>query len=82
MTRYRDHRGGLAESMATQRTFADRAELVAYVASSLAPWGFAVTDEDLRVEHYCDGDDRIGWADCFIVIWPGFGVVGLLEHAL
>lgn len=77
MVKYRDHRGGLAESMATQQEFKDRAGLVEYLRQDLAHYGIMVSDADVVIEPYAQ-DDRIDW-DTWIVTVKGVGVVGFTD---
>jgi hypothetical protein len=64
--KYRPHRELLADSMAEIIEVGDRAGLIAYLARDLAPWGYRVSDEDVRIEPYCY-DKRIDW-DTHIVL--------------
>jgi len=76
--RYRDHRGGLGESLATQREVSTWDELVATVRDALRGW-FVFEDSALHVEAYGGDDDRIGWKDVQIVTVDGWGPVGFVE---
>lgn len=82
MIKFREHRGGLAESMETMRTFETVHELKVHlellfgthVASN------AVTSPYARGS---DGrDDRIGWTNVHIVDSPGYGVLGFTDGPL
>lgn len=78
--KYRDHRGGLAESMETVQEFDTRTELLAYLHKEMGTWGFKFDDSTVRIEPYGDGkDDRIGWNNLHIVIIEGFGPVGFAD---
>jgi hypothetical protein len=59
MIRYRPHCGSFDESMKRQRRFKNRAELVAYLAEDLRPWGYVLRDDDVKVVKYID-DLRFG----------------------
>jgi len=74
--KFREHRGGYAESMATVIELPDRAALVAHVQKLLAlyPGALLVTNERLRVEKYIF-DARNGW-HTHIVTLDGYGVLG------
>lgn len=82
--KFREHRGGLAESMATVIEVPDRAALVAHVKKMLAPFYFGGDIEaGLNVEPYgCSGlpllDLRIGW-QTYIVTLKGYGVLGFTD---
>jgi hypothetical protein len=77
--KFREHRGGLSESMATVIDVADRRALVAYVARQLEPFYFtpAEVDAGLAVEPYMY-DSRIGW-DTHIVTLKRYGVLGFTD---
>ncbi len=71
----REHRGGLADSMATVQAVRDMAHLVVIIARTLVPDGVAVRWEQVHVEPYVY-DDRIGWNTHLITI-DGHGVWGM-----
>jgi len=73
--RFREHRGTLADSMATVVEVADRAALVAHVENLL---GHAA---DIEVKPYGGVDQRNGW-DTYIVTLAGYGVLGFTDGAL
>jgi hypothetical protein len=75
VTQAREHRGSLDDSMATAKPCATRAELLARVRESLAPYAREVPDEALHVEPY-GRDERIGW-DTYLVTIDGYGVWGM-----
>jgi hypothetical protein len=85
MTRFREHRGGLAESMETMVYMTTMAELKAHCRQKL--WNFDVPENNLRfdeikVEPYgthCWPDERIGWLETWIVTMPGYGVLGFTD---
>lgn len=73
---FREHRGGLDESMATCVELKDRAALLFYISKLLSPWA-KVTDESLHVSKYnTNGDSRIDWKELYIVSVDGYGVIG------
>lgn len=79
--KFREHRGGLIESMATVIEMADRAALVAYIARQLEPFHFTAAEvaAGLEVEKYGSGiDERIGW-DTHIVTLKRYGVLGFTD---
>lgn len=75
--KFREHRGGLAESMETTIELEDRAALIAHCRALLDQWYFSFRDEDLSVEPY-GRDERIGW-DTHIVTIKGYGVMGFTD---
>lgn len=73
---FREHRGGLAESMETQIELHDRHELICHLKDLLSIWAdITVRDEDVKVRPYRP-DHRIGWETNCIVTLEGYGVVG------
>lgn len=75
---FREHRGGYAESMATEVRLTDRASLVAHVSQLLDPFGFKFDDRatPIKVEHYGKDNRSTGWKDTYIVTLAGYGVLG------
>ncbi len=85
-TKFREHRGGLAESMETVVEVETKADLAAHMRSKLAPFGFNFEDADLMVKPYGENglpmhDERIGW-DTYVVTIEGYGVAGFTNGAL
>jgi hypothetical protein len=78
MTRFREYRGGLAESLETVREIGSRTELIGYLRRELEPFGIPVDDVDIE---YCIWDSRIGW-DTYTVRVKGYGVVGYCDGLL
>lgn len=77
----RQHRGQLANSMATVIEIAPyRSSLALAVNDEMAEFGFAVAEEAIHVEH-CGRDDRNGW-DTHIVTIDGYGVYGFVDGPL
>ncbi len=70
---YRDHRGGLAESMETVVELKDRAALDAHIIKLLEPW-MVMTPDRIKARWYCN-DPRIGW-DTWMITVDGYGVMG------
>jgi hypothetical protein len=81
--KYRDHRGGLAESLETMVDLpATRAALIAHLATTW-PFSCGLALDDLTIERYHEsGDERIGWKEVWIVALPGFGVIGFTDGGL
>ena len=75
---FREHRGGLEESMATCITLPSRHALLLHLRKLLLPFFVYVTDEKLHIREYNKGrgDARIGWSELYIVTIDGFGVIG------
>jgi len=71
----REHRGGLAESMATVQPVRDREHLVEIIRESLGPFAFRVEPEHVTVTPYVR-DSRIGW-DTHLICIEGYGVWGM-----
>lgn len=82
--KFREHRGGLAESMATVVEVADRAALVAHVKGLLTPFAFGGdigAGLDVRPYDPLRLDERIGWYT-HIVTLEGYGVLGFTDGPL
>lgn len=77
--RFRSHRGGLGESLATTVDVADVKALAEHIRTTLPAWGFGKDVSNLEIEPYGGDDDRIGWKDVHIVTIDGWGVVGFCE---
>jgi hypothetical protein len=76
--KFREHRGGLGESMATVIELpAEHAALVAHCAMLLDKWYFEFKPEELHVEPYAF-DPRISW-DSYIVTIDRYGVMGFTD---
>ena len=71
-SKFREHRGGLAESMATTVDISTYIALLEYAHKLLDPWD--VKFDRLEITHY-GYDERIEW-DCYLVSVPGYGVLG------
>jgi hypothetical protein len=82
--KFRAHRGGLAESMATVIEVQTRAELEKYIVDTSAPFErqlrSLIAENGLYVRPY-GYDERIGW-DTHIVILQGYGVLGFTDGDL
>lgn len=79
MFQYRDHRGGLSDSMATVQQFQTKAELIDYLQQDLYqffPGKYDVSKIEIKYYGY---DQRIGW-DSYIVLLPSFGVLGFTDR--
>lgn len=76
--KYREHRGGLSESMETVREIASTREAIALEAGLML--GRLVTPDEVRVSPY-GYDARIMW-DTHIVEIDGFGPIGFTDGPL
>ena len=80
--RYRPHRGRLDESLAEMVEIeGTRAALIDQIRKELERWpSFRdFPDDALHVDHYCEGDPRIGWDQVWIVTLDGYGVLGFCD---
>lgn len=75
--KFRDHRGSLADSMATVVEVSGRDALVSLLAGRLEKYGFEFADRDLVIAPY-GYDRRIDW-DTHIVTIDGYGVAGFTD---
>lgn len=76
--KFREHRGGLKESLATCVELPPtRAALAAHLKPWLEPLRVPVSEAALHI-HYYAYDDRIQW-DTHIVMLDGFGPVGFTD---
>jgi hypothetical protein len=84
MTRVREHRGSLEDSMKTSAVVADRAALTALMGDSFAYFPTFVLDpEKVKVSPYfLSPDQRIGWDVTYIVEIEGYGVWGFTDGPL
>lgn len=83
MTKFRQHRRSLDESMATVIEIADRATLEMYLVELFRPWIDARDTIDwstLKIAPY-DTDIRTGW-NTHIVTVMGQGVLGMTDGPL
>jgi len=80
--RFREHRGSLAESLATERTVKDNTlgELIACVKASLSTYPVDVNADTLSVEHYCKDNRQVGYPETYIVSIKRYGVVGFTNY--
>jgi len=80
--KFREHRGGLIESMETLVDLPDRTALIDHCRKLLAPFKFEFNATALKVTPYfvmdgntiLRGNDRIGWKEVYIVTIDGYGV--------
>lgn len=82
MTRFRFHRGSLADAMATVTTVDTLEQLIAHIEAYWADSGLAWSlerDGPLRFE-YCGYDDRIAWDTWYVC--DSHGVIGMSDGNL
>jgi hypothetical protein len=78
--KFREHRGGLSESMKTVVEVADHAALLEHIRRKFAehwPTFPPVTAETVHIKPYCY-DERIEW-NSHIVTLDGYGVLGFTD---
>lgn len=77
--RFREHRGGLSESMKTIIEVADQAALLDHIRKLAQPWPTfpPVTPKTVHIKPY-GWDGRIGW-ETYIVTLDGYGVLGFTD---
>lgn len=80
MFRYRDNRGGLADSMATVQEFSDKENLLHYLTISLGDYSKIFDINKTTIEPY-GFDKRIGW-NSHIVYLEGYGVFGFTDRKI
>lgn len=71
--KFRFHRGGFTESMATAVEVNSMAELQAHIQSQYADANIPPTN--IRIEFYHPNDPRSGWGETWLVVGT-FGVNG------
>jgi hypothetical protein len=79
--KFREHRGGLAESMQTVVEVEDFNALLDHLHKLAEPWQPNVPPmnaDTVHVEPYGGVDERIGW-DTYIVTLKGYGVLGFTD---
>jgi hypothetical protein len=72
--RYREHRGGLEDSMRTEIFLKDRQALIGHLQNKLFRFR-DVQDEDVEVTFYAI-DKRTDWKETWIVTVKDYGVIG------
>ena len=74
--RFREHRGGLGESLETCVEVETLADLEKHIVKVFYPFG-DIDPSLIQFTKYCkDGDFRIGWKELYIVTCPSWGVLG------
>jgi hypothetical protein len=80
MFKYRDHRGGLAESMATAQEFDSKESLLNYLDANYGEYSNNIDISKITIKPY-KFDPRIGW-DSHIVHLEGYGVFGFTDQQI
>jgi hypothetical protein len=76
--KFREHRGGLKESMGTEFAFEHLWQLFAHIDTILMSYGVWDTHaSQIKIEPYA-WDHRIGW-DTHVVVITGYGVIGFTD---
>lgn len=79
--RFREHRGGLRESIATTIEIEPTIDaLLIVVRNALEPYGAHINEKQIHVSPY-GFDGRIGW-DTHIVTVDGYGLFGFSDAAI
>lgn len=80
--KFREHRGNLADSMATAVEVASFDELLAHIRKLAEPWPTfpPVTAWTVHVARYSGIDSRTGW-DTHIITLDAYGVLGFTDSA-
>lgn len=80
MTKFRDHKGSLSESMKTVQEFKSKQDLIDYARNELSKFSVEFEDCLLRIRNY-GYDKRTGW-NTHIVVIEGYGVFGFTDGPL
>lgn len=79
--RFREHRGGLTESMETLVVLQDRTALVAHIRELVSPYMILSDwDASIDVKPY-NGGMPDGWDQTYIVLVKDHGVIGFTDQA-
>ncbi len=79
--KFREHRGGLEDSMATTVEIDGMDGLLSHIRKLAEPWPTfpPVTSQTVHIEPYGGVDQRTGW-DTHIVTLDGYGVLGFTDQ--
>ena len=77
MFRYRDHRGMLEDSLATEQRFESKAKLIQYLQKKIDKYCVTLDCNNIKIEAF-GYDKRCGW-DNYIVSLDGWGVFGFID---
>lgn len=79
--RFREHRGSLADSLATLVELDTRAQLIEHIENCYACFIHGYDFSEIRIEPYfMEPDARCGWERTYIVSLPGLGVIGFTDE--
>lgn len=80
--KFREHRGGLADSMATMVELPNRAALIDHLCALARSWPTfpLITSETVHIEFF-GWDNRIDWEKTYIVTLDGYGVLGFTNSS-
>lgn len=80
MIKFREHRGGLAESLDTTVTIEDRQDLIKHIQLLVKPWDIEVVPQSIHVQYYGNEQRAAGWNNMHIVTIDGHGVIGFTDQ--
>ena len=75
--KFREHRGGLGESLATMIEFQTRTELARHL-NKIRP-DLLISGAILEAKPYAGDDNRIGWKDVHILVSDKGSVIGFID---
>lgn len=75
--KFREHRGGLGDSLATMIEFDTRTDLMRHL-QDIRPDVF-ISGATLEAKPYGGDDNRIGWKDVHILVADKGGVIGFID---
>jgi len=78
-TRYRPHRGGLADALQEVVEVDGRAGLIEHLRKTHTSFEPAFDPSKVKIEPYGGDDNRIGWKNVHIVVVDDWGPVGFCE---
>lgn len=78
--KFREHRGGLADSLATVIELETRTQLIEHIENLYAGYvhGYDFTNIEVK-PYYMKRDKRCGWKRTYIVSLPSFGPIGFTD---
>lgn len=79
MTRLREHRGNLYDSLETIVVIQNRADLVSHIRDALARFSVIIDADAVSIEPYAADDRAVGWEDTHVVTVKEYGVYGFTD---
>lgn len=76
MIKYREHRGGLDESLKSSMEFNTIKQLLDFIILQIAPYGEFIKLGDTKIGYYCY-DKRVN-QELYVVSADGYGVFGFI----